>query len=241
MMHLSVVLPFYRRAAIFRRALSRNRIYLRPGYEILVVMDDPEGVDQVLAIAAEYPQVNWQVVLNEEPHAWRNPAKAINVGLRHARGEFVLVGSPETVWITDVPNILLRYAQNEHRHFHFGEITFASPEEVHSLNDLQSRVKYSCGSICTKKSNLEAIGGYDESLIGWGVDDDNLRARLALSGVYGRLHQEAQLLHPPQVEKHRFYSADTAIRLLDLVKPVVARVNGDDWGRDFDKVIFQTS
>jgi len=88
---------------------------------------------------------------------------------------------------------------------------------------------------------LEAVGGYDESLVGWGADDDNLRARLALNGVYGQLHKAAQLLHPPQVEGHRFYSADTASRLRSLVHPTVARVNGDNWGRDFDKIVLQTS
>ncbi len=241
MIGLSIILPFYRRAAIFERTLQRNREFFRPDYEVLVVMDDPEGVDDVLRIAAENPEVNWKIVLNELAHEWRNPAKALNVGIRQARAEVVLVGSPETVWISDVPGLLLPKAQQEPRHIHYGEITFTDPFKIHCAADLDGKVKYSCGSMCTKKTNLEAVAGYDESLVGWGADDDNLRARLALSGVHGRLHKEVQLVHPPQTEKHRFYSADTAARLLELVKPVDARANGDTWGRDFDKIILETA
>ena len=241
MIQLSIILPFYRRAAVFQQTLLRNSGFLRGGYEIVLVMDDPEGVDDVLKIAREHVEVKWKILLNEVEHEWRNPAKAMNVGIRQARAEFVLVGSPETVWITDVPGVLLQRAHQEQRHIHYGEITFTDPVKIHGTTDLAGKVKYSCGSMCTQKTNLAGVGGYDESLVGWGADDDNLRARLALSGVHGRLHKEAQLVHPPQIEKHRFYSADTADRLQQLVKPVNAHPNGDNWGRDFDTIILETA
>lgn len=48
----------------------------------------------MLALLAQHSKVRWKVVVNDEPHPWRPPHRAINVGLRDATGHYVLEASP---------------------------------------------------------------------------------------------------------------------------------------------------
>jgi hypothetical protein len=121
-MMLSMVMPFYQRAAVFRETFAANRRFIPDNAEVVVVMDDPEGAEEVVAFAGQQAG-KWLVVLNELAHAWRNPAKAINVGIRLSAGSHILVVSPETEFLTDVPGVLFTAATERPTHYHFGEIT----------------------------------------------------------------------------------------------------------------------
>ncbi len=101
---ISIVLPFFRKLADFRRVLPLNRPYFaRPWVEVVVVMDENESESGVLDLIRQYPDIRWQVRVNDQPHGWQPPCKAINVGVRHASHDVVLVCSPESMFVTDVP------------------------------------------------------------------------------------------------------------------------------------------
>lgn len=218
----------------------RNSRCFSPNMEIVLVLDEPSCEQQVLELAQSWNAFHWTILINRSEHEWRNPSKPINVGIKNARSDFVLICSPETVWITDVARELLTEAQKKPTHFHFGEIAFEEPKSIINLDQFKQKSRMGCGSLCTRKENLERIHGYDESLIGWGADDDNVRARLALSKVYGMGHKHIASVHPPMKEKHRFYSKDTAARIKEIVRPSCAEANSNiEWGTDFSEILYQ--
>lgn len=231
-------MPHFRRSNDLRLALMNNRQWLHEGIEIVIANDDPSEQDSLIDLATQHAG-RWQIVQNPNEHEWRNPAKAINVGIRHARADVVLIVSPETRFVSNVPQILLSAAKAQPYHYHFGEVAFANEATVDTFRSLK---RLSCGSICVSRKALCDVHGYDESLIGWGCDDDNLRARLRLSGVFGVRHESAMLLHPCMSGSHRRYSEDTKARLRQIVKPESAQWSQDAeaWGRDFSQIILDT-
>ena len=243
MTDLSIILPFYKRAAEFAKALKTNYRYFDRSLEIVLVVDEPESEWPLAEIMCRYPNVRWRALINRQDHPWRNPAKAINVGIRNASAPIVFVSSPETVWLTDVPHQLLTETRKRPASFHSGHLLFADTDKVNSLEAFRAKAvteSHNCGSICVLKEHLEQVNGYDESLIGWGGDDDNLRSRLRLTGVHGQVHPHVALVHPPMTGGHRVYSQDTAARLREIVRPTEAKANQDtDWGRDFSEVFYE--
>ena len=99
---VSVVMPFYKKMDEFRRIFPKNLPYFqRNGIEIVIAMDEDSEEESLINFTHRYPFINWKVIVNHNKHDWRNPAKAINVGIRNATKEFILVCSPESEFITD--------------------------------------------------------------------------------------------------------------------------------------------
>jgi len=241
MTQLSIVLPFYKRVTEFQSALENNRKHLSKDMEVVLVLDEPESEKLLLELMQSEKGVRWKAVINRLDHPWRNPAKAINVGIRNASSDTVFVASPETRWLNQVPQILWQGVQKEPEMFHCGRIAFADPAAIKTPADFEEHSKgYTYGSICVKKAHLEAVRGYDESLVGWGADDDNLRARLRLLGCHDRTHHKAYSIHPPMVGSHRKYSESTAARIQEIIRPTKAEANeGFEWGTDFSEIFYE--
>lgn len=248
---LSVVMPYYRKLAEFTRVLPLQHAWLaRPDLEVILVMDAPDEEAGLLALLAQYPDVRWSVLVNDRPHPWRPPCKAINVGLRHAVGHFVLVCSPESAFVDDVPSMALEVLQAHPDKVAVGRVGFARFADLEDGStlarvfdtvvqpDLTLHTFY--GSICAARSSFEAIHGYDESFAEWGGDDDNVRVRLELQGHHLLACPGLRLLHL-SFEAHQgtaYYDAD-----LDVLKcaPHSAQANtSHGWGRDFTRVAWRT-
>ncbi len=190
---ISIVLPFFRKLADFQKVLPLNRRYLaRPWVEVVVAMDENASESGVIELARQYPDIRWQILVNDQPHGWQPPCKAINVGVRHASHEVVLICSPESMFVTDVPAQALGTVRAEPRGVALGRVAFGTYAQLRELGasaafDAQApnaRDPFKLyGSIALARQELESIQGYDESLRGWGGDDDNLRARLAMNGA----------------------------------------------------------
>lgn len=221
--------------------MSHNKQFASPDYEIVLVLDEPSEEAGILELCSETPDFRWKVLINREEHEWRNPAKPLNVGIRQARSETVLVVSPETTWVTNVPGILLKNCMERPKGYHFGSLQGNHAGRIPTAREFDLMMDAShCGSICVRKEHLEAINGYDESLVGWGGDDDNLRARLWRVGVMPNHDKEARLVHPIHRETARVYSQDTKNRIKEIVRPTEAIANvGLPWGQDFSEVIFE--
>ena len=237
---LSIILPFFKKAEAFAKAVERNRVFFNPNYEIVLLLDSPGDALAAIEIAKNNKSIRWSIFENSTPHEWRNPAKPLNVGIRKARSDVSLILSPETVWLTDVPGELLVHATLNPNKYHYGSITLAQKFEDIALETFDSVQQWSCGSLCCKTQHLRDVGGYDESLDGWGADDDNIRRRLILNKIYAQHHPKTKLAHPADSSPHRKYSTSTRERLKALVNPTDAVVNDENWGRDFDKLIYRT-
>lgn len=153
---LSVVIPFYKKMREFRRVFPLNHKYFqRNGIEVVIVLDTPLEQDELIEFVKDYPFVNWRIVLNDKPHEWRNPAKPLNVGIRHATKKYVMVCSPESEMLTDVIGILRKTFEDysDFPHYAIGRVCFVNDEVVTQDNfDVFRPIPF--GSIMVEKNIL---------------------------------------------------------------------------------------
>ncbi len=82
---ISIILPFYKKLKEFKKVLPKNLKYFqRNGIELIIVLDTPEEEQELVNFLDEFPFLNSKVIVNRIHHEWRNPAKVLNVGIRHA-------------------------------------------------------------------------------------------------------------------------------------------------------------
>ncbi len=252
MRRLSIILPYYKRIAAFAEALAVNSPYFRSqpdlDLEVVLVLDEPTEEAAALRLVGSNAEIGWRVLINRRDHPWRNPARAINVGLRHARGEMALIISPESLLVTNVPDILSRLVAEADGCFTLGRICFMSRQTIaekglrRAYEEGEPKRYY--GSMCAPLAALTEIRGYDEANGAWGGDDDNVRLRLIMSGLNMKYVPSAKALHPLE-------AGELVPRLKGLVRdrrelqaamrPPSAVANQADWGRDFDEIIYESA
>ncbi|WP_447779830.1 glycosyltransferase family 2 protein [Variovorax boronicumulans] len=246
---LSVVLPFYRKLAEFKRVLPMNAGYwARPGIEVVLALDEPGEEAGVLALIERIPQIRWKVLVNDIAHAWRPPCKAINAGVRCSAGRFVLVHSPESAYVGDAPALLLQAAMGHARGVAVGRVGFARFDELTDTLDAafarevppELLLQTFYGSLCCAREAFDAVHGYDESFEEWGGDDDNLRVRLEMAGWQLLACPDAHLLHLSDETRTGGEQFD---RDVDWIRctPHEARVGDAGWGRDFHRIAHDDS
>lgn len=243
---VSVVMPFYKKMKELKRVFPANAKYFqRNGIELIVVMDSSDEKNAILDFIKEYPFVNWRIIVNYNSHPWRNPARAINVGIRHSSNKYIMVCSPESEMLTDVIYLLRKSFEDyvDYHHYAYGRVCYVDQEDVTYENyDVIRNIPF--GSVMVEKSDLEFIGGYDESLTEWGGDDNNLRARLNLIGCKGLHVEKAMMVHRdldnPIGKKRRTLSIEklTESQLRHFFYPKNPTPNCLDWGRDFDCILY---
>ena len=242
---LSIIMPFFHKMAQFRKIFPINHKYFeRNGIEVILVLDTPDEKDELLSFIIQYPFVNWKIIMNDKPHPWRNPSKPLNVGIRAATKKYIMVCSPESEMLTDVPYILRKTFEDysQYPHFAIGRVYFADDEQV-SIEELNTKTTYPYGSIMFEKQSVELIHGYDENLIKWGGDDTNLRIRLEMDGVNELYISDAIMVHRDidiVSKKRRISLYDTASNDMyrNLIYPRTAVANDINWGRDFNNVLY---
>ena len=251
-MRLSVVMPFYKRLRAFELALRHNHANLQGtperATEVVLVLDEPSEEESVLQVVKDYPQLAWRVLVNRKEHAWRNPSVPINVGLRHARGDYVLIMSPESIHVTNVPRLLCETAADSGGDMAIGKICWCERRVVEEKGAArayaETEPKRFYGSACAPRAAFEAVRGYDESNKSWGCDDDNVRARLMLRGLKLKYTPFARAIHPledGEVNHNRAWQRKKPSReRLGLMRPLEPVANGEDWGREFDEVVFES-
>lgn len=241
---LSIVLPFYKKCYEFKRTLQKNHFYFqRNGIEVIIVMDDPAQEQLLLELVKSFPLINWKILINRNSHAWRNPSKAINVGIRHAANKYILVMGPDSEFYTDVIFNLRYMAEFYPDSFFTGQVYFCEEDTVLDHQSIQHML-LPYGSILASKQSLLAVRGYDEQLINWGGDDDNIRARLSLSGLQHIAVSQAILVHREKDNHSGHTSRAKKSRLIPVPEkkkifyPEEIITNKISWGKDFSEIIY---
>jgi hypothetical protein len=250
---VSVIMPFYKRLGDFERVLPMNAPYLeRRDLEVVLSLDEPSEEDGVLALIRRFPAIRWTVLVNDQHHAWRTPSRAINVAIRHAVGTYVLVVSPESAFVTDVPAIADDLLACGSGFAAVGRVAFATYAALETAGSLHAcyaatppavwaahasfRGGQPYGSLCVERERLARIGGYDEGLVLWGGDDDNMRVRLMLDGATLGISDAMRIVHlaqgprPPRPVRH-------GLRDLERIyRPAIAMANPDGWGTTYERL-----
>jgi hypothetical protein len=233
---VSVILPFYKKYHDFVKVLPANAKYFsRPGVEVILVMDEPTEEQEVLNLIRHYPHIHWLVIVNDKEHAWRNPTKALNVGIKHASKKYTLVISPESEMATDIM-YQFRSAIQGNQDYCIGQFHF----KVYGTSRCYI-VGLPYGSIMVSRDNLVKIGGYDESFSKWGGDDDNLRSRLKLLGVRETLIPWAHVIHweKKRLKRPPRLSASRRDPLVDKIfRPSHWLANNGVFGNDFNRIAY---
>lgn len=236
---VSVILPFYKKMEAFRKALPVNAPYFqRNGIEVIICLDEDSEENELLEFISTYPLINWKVIVNHKKHDWRNPSKTINVGIKGATKKYILVCSPESEFYTDAIKIMRENLEYYDKHFAVGRVAFVDYDRE-EIDDVWFTHPF--GSIMVEKKYLFAIGGYDESLDKWGGDDNNVRARLELSGVKKLYLPEVKLVHREEKKELKVRKKKTERVPVEMWKdiflPSKISIN-DNWGEDFNDVVF---
>lgn len=244
---LSIVLPFFRRLEEFRRVLPINHPYFaRAEIEVVIALDENSEEHGLLELLRQYPDVRWKVLVNDAPHPWRPPCKAVNVGLRHAAGSHVLVCSPESAFVGDVPAQMLKIVRKHPNAIALGRVGFAGFDRISENLALEQifeeavprelKLRSFYGSVCGPKSAFEAVRGYDEEFLKWGGDDDNLRVRMEMAGFQLMAFPEARLLHLGFEMRNGREQYDDKTDILKC-SPHQAQANlRGEWGSDFSRL-----
>ncbi|TQF17721.1 hypothetical protein FJV41_01770 [Myxococcus llanfairpwllgwyngyllgogerychwyrndrobwllllantysiliogogogochensis] len=244
-MNLSVVMPYFKRIREFQRVLLLNAPYFaRPGTEVVIVLDEPSEEGEVMRLVRDFPSIRWRIIVNDFDHPWRPPCRAINVGVRNAIGEHVLVMSPESAFVTDVPGIALAHIAANPGTAALGHVAFATFDQVESaggsLATAFTEPVTIYGSICVARERLNAIHGYDESFDQWGGDDDNLRVRLMMTDTYLFPLEDMRILHlslePRQVRQASAMPSPEYTQR--IFSPSSAQANPEGWGESFKRIAF---
>lgn len=243
---LSIIMPFYKRAKIFEPVFrEKYQFFQRNGIELILCLDEPSEEKEIMDIVRSYPLINWKIIINENDHEWRNPAKAINVGIRHASKKYILQMDPELEFLTDVIHILRLYMDYYPDHYAIGRVIFSSLEQKITLDnfDKLNLEILPFGSIIARKSHFEAAFGYNENYNIWGGEDDNIRTRFDLMGLQRLYYPEAILIHREDFSKRITTRGEQRQKidpdlLADMLIPNKVISNDINWGCDFDKVIY---
>ena len=238
--NVSVILPFYKKFDAFVRILPLNAAYFqRNGIEVIVVLDEPSEEKQLLLLVSQYPLINWILLINRDVHAWRNPAKAINVGIRAASKKYIMVCSPESFFKTDVI-LRMRLILDAYKNaFAIGKVYFSTYGDYF----VENKASLLYGSIMAQKSHLVSVGCYKETYDSWGGEDDNIRAKLEYKGYKKMVVDCAVLIHFDESisdvvqrdSKPRSTPADT---YRESHRPTAADLLQEKWGKDFSEKIF---
>ena len=208
--------------------------------ELVIPIDEPDSEMELREYLEEQNlSCSYIIKSNKITHNWRNHAPVTNVGIRMSNGEYVLVMSPETICVNDMYSILLNACieseiKNGFPNAHIGRVAFCKKSDmVGGLNNIFSNkfrdVVYR-GSMCIKKTAIEAVHGYSEKFTEWGREDDDLRARLYLMG-YGKtikvwnakaIHYEDNITRPSNLNP-----------IVNFSIPDNPIVNDENWGHDF--------
>lgn len=241
---LSVILPWYKKLGYFSKTIDQNRLYEDPRVEVVVPMDEPSEAESLVDIANERPHIKFRILVNDKDHDWRPPCKSINVGIRHSRGHYVAILSPET--IIDPPSnayIFRMLDVIKSSCFITGSLHHIRPTELdmhldryafgdfvaHRVSRVAEVPAIGFGFLMVDRSRLVAIGCYDESRMFYGGDDDDIRIRLERSGCPQLNDSNIRLVHLFHDTVTRALAVEPFGRVLHMP---------DGWGMDFGKIVY---
>lgn len=175
MPRVSVIITTFRRPRFLREAIGSVLSQSFGDFELIVVDDDPTGVETA-EIVFSFKDSRIVYVKNGKN---LGSARSLNVGLRQARGEYVAILDDDDVWLSSEKlkeqfDFLEKYKKHVLVGTNFIAVDSASGKEI-----VKSRIPATDGelrknffknnpfahsSVMFRKETAVSVGGYDEAL-----------------------------------------------------------------------------
>lgn len=245
MINLSIILPFYGKAKLFQVTYPLNEpVYTEPETEIICVLDDPSEESEILNFAKTHPAVRMRVIVNDEPHDWRTPAKAYNVGIQHALGSHCVLFDPESILQLPTPDYLRALTAQDFRRnragmaWHIPEIDPGESVEmlrrrIMAVEAVYAPSHWGFGFLLAHRHELVLICGFDESRTLYGGDDDDIRIRLTRMGVITEIDPLIKIFHILHDNPY-----DRVDQEVPLTPNVVLANQRETWGHAFGRIAY---
>jgi GT2 family glycosyltransferase len=138
-MILSVVMAYHNRANQFWLTLKSIRRQ-NQDVEIIVVDDGSDESQRASDVAIDFPELNIETIyLPKGERTWINPCIPFNIGFRKAKGETIVIQSPECLHIGNVLEYALRNRSESHylafSCYNLAEFTHAPLRDLRIFSD----------------------------------------------------------------------------------------------------------
>jgi teichuronic acid biosynthesis glycosyltransferase TuaG len=201
---LSIIIPTYNRAEYIVETLESilAQNYDGISQEILVIDDgSTDNTEQILK-----PYLD-RIIYTKIPNSGR-PAVPRNVGIKMAQGELIAFQDSDDLWVKDKlttqlpqftnPRIILCYgnaeiADGNAKGIGTLVIPTGSGKSGKIFDDLIITNFISTLTVIVRRSELLAVGGFDESMKLRGVEDYELWLRLSMRGEFAYIDQPLAL------------------------------------------------
>ncbi len=241
---VSIVMPFYEKLNDFKKVLPKNAQYFqRNGIEIVIVLNDSNEEKDLLKFIKKYPFINFKILINRKSHQKYNYGKVLNVGIRAASFDYILILNPKVELINDII-YKLRYVMSFYpKTFVSGINTSINYNDTNS--DLTKKWEFN-ESIMVKKSDLLSIKGYNENFEDCIVQNEQVSRRLELSGVQKMKILDAKMVYVKEnddkhTESSNIKSQISTKFLKYLLFPKKTIFNNYNWGKSFNEIIWNWS
>ncbi|HOS15538.1 MAG TPA: galactosyltransferase-related protein [Bacteroidales bacterium] len=239
---LGIIIPFYYKINEFKFTFPINWWKIPNKTEIILSVDEPHSGDLLIDFIKKYNNLRWKIICNNRTHIWRSPCAAINVGIKHSISDYLLVVSPESIFVN---NLISKVYENVSKsQACAGRLYKCKLGEVKTLGINECVKKYPFkeyyGSICFPRKSALNVCGYDECMVDWGGDDDNFRVRLKMDGISLK-YIESGILHVLD-ENRTDYVKGTYTKFtkeeIYFPKHKICPHCSDKWGQDYKEIIY---
>jgi hypothetical protein len=166
---------------------------------------------------------------------WRCPSWGINIGLKEAKGDIVIITSPEMYHVGDCIRTLLEPAWADDHALCMGDcrddpgffMRFKNPDMANQWPKMRL-LPFLMG---VHKARMAEIGGYDEDFTGIGFDDDDIMHRLEMDKCH-IIETKARAIHiaHPRQDAYVGERAARNRQLFESRKGKMMRNDGKEWG-----------
>ena len=199
-MVLSIIVPTFLRPELLKIGLqSIKEQSINVPYEIIVLNDALPDESENICKTFETKYV-FTGQRNNKQLKWRCPGFAINVGIKMALGELILITSPEIYYLTtECLNKMVELALTNKKSLTIPEIgyddiknTFKGKVDLDRCNSLNVEYPF---CLMVHKTELLDIGGYDETFTGFAYDDADIVHRLLFNGCFYQKAVGHKIIH----------------------------------------------
>ena len=248
----SIIIPCYKRSELLKRGLE-SLSQQKSAYPFEVIILNDGVVDNTENVCNQFKdKLNIRYFFtghrNISKDIWRVPGFSINVGVKQADSDIIILSSPEIFYmekdiieriLTPLLNnsklLVIPYGRNDIHGKILQALKFKQPIDFSMYHNLRHNLPvFLPFCMGMRKENFVDIGGYDEDFIGYCWDDNDIIDRLIMSGC--NYHQiQSHIIHLYHDKSFQLKNEEEEeqynLKLYKDRKNQIIRNKGKEWGK----------